>query len=175
MDDAGYWVRTTFGCELGRVGGEYRQRCPVALAHNRIGLSVGGTAVRVCSICGGDLSECFHLPGTSYLVPGGSADLGWCRVCLKDTCDHSPAREYRVSVVGMITEMHVDEVSLVPKPANPECRIMEMSVPASDLIETLGDAFVPGSTVSCDRCLHQCDGLFKHDPADWMHGDAATQ
>jgi hypothetical protein len=168
MDDAGWWVRTNFGCHLGRMGNEYRQRCPVALAHNRLGFSVGGTAVRVCSLCGGDLSECEHLPGTSYMVPGGTSPLGWCRVCLKDSCEHSEVEQYRVSVVGRITEMNVDEISLVPKPANPECRIMEMSVSTSDLTEALGSEFVPGSEVSCDRCLYECDGLTKHDPADWL-------
>ena len=31
----------------------YSQTCPVALAHNRIGMSIGGTARRLCSLCGG--------------------------------------------------------------------------------------------------------------------------
>ena len=60
------------------------QTCPVALAHNRIGMSIGGTAKRLCSLCGDDLSECEHTPGTSYLVPGGVSSLGWCRVCLQE-------------------------------------------------------------------------------------------
>ena len=71
MDKAGSWVWQTFGCQLARSGIEYRQTCPVALAHNRIGMSIGGTAKRLCSLCGDDLSECEHIPGTSYLVPGG--------------------------------------------------------------------------------------------------------
>ena len=174
MDNAGWWVRTTFGCQLGRSGSGYRQRCPVALAHNRIGLSVGGTAVRVCSICGADFSECEHLPGTAYMVPGGPDPLGWCRVCLKETCEHEPGQQYRVSVVARITEMSVDEVSLVPKPANPECRILEMSISTSDLVEALGSEFVPGSEVSCDRCLYECGGLIKHDPAEWMRRTEAS-
>ena len=168
MDNAGWWVRTTFGCQLGRAGSGYRQRCPVALAHNRIGLSVGGTAVRICSICGADFSECEHLPGMAYMVPGGPEPLGWCRVCLKEACEHEPGQQYRVSVIARITEMSVDEVSLVPKPANPECRILEMSILTSDLLEALGSEFVPGSEVSCDRCLYECGGLIKHDPAGWM-------
>ena len=49
MDEAGSWVRRTYGCQLSRSGTQYRQRCPVALAHNRIGMSVGGTAVRACA------------------------------------------------------------------------------------------------------------------------------
>ena len=168
MDDAGWWVRTTFGCQLGRAGSEYRQRCPVALAHNRVGFSVGGTAIRICSICGADLSECEHLPGMAYMVPGGPDPLGWCRVCLEKACEHEPGQQYRVSVIARITEMSVDEVSLVPKPANPECRILEMSISTSELVDALGSEFVPGSEVKCNRCLYECGGLIKHDPAEWM-------
>jgi hypothetical protein len=68
MDQAGAWVRETFGCQLTRSGTRYSQTCPVALAHNRIGMSIGGTARRLCSLCGDDLSECEHIPGISYLV-----------------------------------------------------------------------------------------------------------
>lgn len=163
MDEAGEWVRRTFGCQVERVGLEYRQTCPVALAHNRIGFSVGGYAKRTCSLCGGDLSECEHLSGTAYLVPGGSEDLGWCRVCLAESCDHDPAQVYRASVIGRITEMSVEEISLVGKPAQPEARIAMMSIPASDLLEALGDEFVPGTDVSCDCCLRPCRGLTKHE------------
>jgi hypothetical protein len=162
MDVAGKWVRQTFGCNLKRSGTEYQQTCPVALAHNRLGFSVGGYATRICSLCGNDLSECQHESGTAYLVPGGPEPLGWCRVCLKDTCEHSASETYRVSVVGKLTDMRVEEISLVHKPAQPEARILAMSVTASDLRELLGDEFVPGIEVSCDRCLLPCGGLIKH-------------
>jgi hypothetical protein len=163
MDEAGTWVRETFGCRLERNGTRYNQTCPVALAHNRIGFSIGGVATRVCSICGGDLSECDHLPGTAYVVPGGPADLGWCRVCLKDSYDHSTSESYRVSVVAIIRQMTVDEVSLVSKPAHPEARLTAISVPTADLQSALGYEFEPGMEVSCDRCLLPCDGLIRHD------------
>jgi hypothetical protein len=164
MDQAGAWVRETFGCQLTRSETQYSQTCPVALAHNRIGMSIGGTAKRLCSLCGGDLSECEHIPGTSYLVPGGVSPLGWCRVCLQEACEHTPDQNHRVPVVGIIKEMDLVEVSFVPKPAQPEARIMEMSIPVSELVEALGDEFIPGDEVSCDACLLQCRGLTKHDP-----------
>jgi hypothetical protein len=119
MDAAGTWVRQTFGCHLDRRGDRYRQVCPVALAHNRIGLSVGGAATRFCSLCGFDLSECDHLPETAYLVPGGSSELGWCRVCTEASCDHDASQLYRASVVAIIKEMDLQEVSIVGKPAHP--------------------------------------------------------
>lgn len=167
MDEAGTWVRKTFGCQLTRSGDKYKQTCPVALAHNRVGMSIGGTAKRLCSLCGEDLSECEHIPGTSYLVPGGTSSLGWCRVCCQETCEHTADQTHRVSVVGIIKKMDLVEISLVHKPAQPEARIMEISIPISELIETLGDEFVPGDDVSCDECLHVCNGLTKHDPLDF--------
>lgn len=167
MDQAGTWVRETFGCQLTRSGTRYSQTCPVALAHNRIGMSIGGTAKRLCSLCGEDLSECEHIPGTSYLVPGGISSLGWCRVCLQEDCEHTPDQTHRVPVIGIIKKMDLVEISLVPKPAQPEARIMEMSIPVSELMEALGDEFVPGSEVSCDACLLECNGLTKHDPEEF--------
>ena len=164
MDEAGAWVRRTFFCHLERSGTKYEQTCPVALAHNRLGFSIGGVAIRVCSLCGGDLSECEHLPGTAYLVPGGTADLGWCRVCLNESCDdHLNAYEYRAPVVGIVREMDVEEVSLVSKPAHPEARLGSVSISAAALQGELGDAFVAGMQVSCDRCLLPCDGLIRHE------------
>jgi hypothetical protein len=78
MDAAGKWVRTTFGCRLNREGTTYTETCPVSLAHNRIGFSIGGSATRICSLCGEDLSECEHLPGTAYIVPYGGSALSRC-------------------------------------------------------------------------------------------------
>lgn len=163
MDEAGAWVRSTFGCWVAKEGDAYRQTCPVALAHNRLGFSIGGSATRICSLCGDDLSECEHLPGVAYMVPGGSAGLGWCRVCLEEACDHNPEDLYRVSVVARIEELDVSEISLVTKPANPEARLIRVDVPVSELQAEFGSDFVPGPAIRCDRCLSPCDGLIKHD------------
>lgn len=163
LDEAGLWVRQTFGCKLHREGARYSQRCPVALGHNRIGMSVGGAARRVCSLCGLDLSECEHRRGIAYLVPGGSTDLGWCRVCLSEAgCEHSPDDAYRVSVVSIITEMELVEVSVVSKPAHPDARFSSVPIEIQELQERLGPLFVPGMPVNCDRCLSPCGGLRRH-------------
>ncbi|WP_340696865.1 hypothetical protein [Cellulosimicrobium funkei] len=160
MDQAAEWVRRTFGCRLAREGTEYFQRCPIALGHSRAGLSVGGYVRKQCSLCGEDLSECSHLPDMAYLVPGGAADLGWCRVCLqRDSCEHASDQNYRVAVVAMVVEMSFEEVSLVPKPAFPDARLTSMSISASELRTALGAEFTPGIDVSCDRCLTPCGGL----------------
>ena len=163
MDGAGRWVRETFGCHLRYEAGHYSQICPVALGHNRIGFSIGGVATRTCSLCGQDLSECEHRRGRSYMVSGGHEDLGWCRVCLvHEPCEHASDQTYRTGVVAIITEMAVDEVSVVSKPAHPDARLGSVSIPNSGLQETLGDRWSPGVPVSCDRCLLPCDGLTRH-------------
>lgn len=164
LDAAGGWVRRAFGCHLHREGETYSQQCPVALAHNRIGLSIGGVATRICSLCGKDLSDCEHQRGTAYIVPGGTEPLGWCRVCLsKDGCGHPANEQYRVSLVSIITEMDLAEVSLVSKPANPEARLTSVSISTSELQDHLGDDFSPGQPVNCDRCLRPCAGLERPD------------
>jgi Caudovirus prohead serine protease len=169
LDEAGSWVRRTFGCHLERHGQQYQQTCPVALGHNRIGLSVGGRASKqICSLCAADVSECEHLPGTAYLVPGGSDDLGWCRVCCQPECEHLQTETYRASLVSIIREMELHEVSVVTKPAHPEARIQLVSIPLSDLRAELGNDFQPGMDVSCDRCLSPCEGLIRH--RDLAHG-----
>ncbi len=99
------------------------------------------------------------------MVPGGPGPLGWCRVCLQPECEHSPEELYRASVVSTIQELDVDEISLVTKPKQPEARILKMSVSTADLQSALGDEFVPGMEVSCDKCLTPCEGLTKHEPA----------
>lgn len=163
LDEAGRWVRETFGCHIEQSGSDYWQACPVALGHNRIGLSIGGMARRICSLCGGDLSECEHRRGTAYMVPGGSTDLGWCRVCLqKDGCEHKPDETYRVGVVSIIVGIELTEVSLVGKPANPDARLTRVRIDASKLSDSLGPDFVPGMAVSCDKCLAPCTGLIRH-------------
>lgn len=162
LDQAGRWVRETFGCRLTRDGMQYEQTCPVALAHNRIGLSVGGAATRVCSICGEDLSECPHMRGRAYLVPGGVGELGWCRVCgSHERCEHVPGEEYRASVISIITQMDLEEVAFVSRPAHPDARLSSVPIPHEDLIKALGSMFIPGMDVSCDRCIMECDGFFR--------------
>jgi hypothetical protein len=163
LDLLGLYVRTTFGCTVYRDGNQYRITCPVHIAHRRIGLSIGGTAQRVCSLCGYDISECEHLGDRAYIVTGGKNDLGWCRVCCKETCDHVASQEYRTAPVAIIQHMNLEEISIVSKPAQPEARFTSMPLSISTLVEGLGPRFRPGMDVSCDRCLSKCGGLIRYD------------
>lgn len=166
MDQAGRWVRERFGCTLHREGNEYFQRCPVALGHNRMGMSVGGLSRKVCSICGEDFSECPHRPGAEYIVEGGVGPLEWCRVCgERDHCEHLPDERYRARLIVIVVEMQVEEVSIVDNPAFRDARITSMSYTLDDIRQALGEDFEPGVDVACNRCLLDCDGLSRRPPA----------
>lgn len=133
LDDAGVFVRRAFPCLLTWTGTHYEQRCPVALAHLRMGFSVG-MIIREseCSICGKDPRRCWHIKGRTY-------DGEMC--------------------VRIIRKADLIDVSLVDRPANPEARILSIEIPTSTLREQLGPDFASGVAVSCDRCLQACDGL----------------
>ena len=133
LDNAGGFIRKNFGCYLTFKEGQYRQECPVALAHNRIGLSIGAIVKKAsCSICRRDPLECSHITGRVY-------DGEQC--------------------VRIIEEAQLLEVSLVGRPSMPDARILTMSIPDSDLRELLGPKFRRGMAVSCDRCLSDCKGV----------------
>lgn len=86
LDTAGRWRRERSTCAVEYSDGKYWETCPVALGHNRVGLSVGGVAYRACSICGIDFTECGHDPEHTYLVAGGTVVTNHCRVCAATDC-----------------------------------------------------------------------------------------
>jgi hypothetical protein len=133
LDQAGRLTRQTFGCSLYQDGQRYEQRCPVALAHTRLGLSPT-LVIREseCSICHQDPDECHHVKGHRY-------DDQLCLRIIK-----------RADVLG---------VSLVSRPANPGARIISVGVLDTELQESLGAEWHPGMPVSCDLCLYPCDGV----------------
>lgn len=160
MHKLGRWVRETFGCNVTYDQGRYEQRCPIAIGHKRFGFSVGFIARRMCSLCGDDLSECPHMPGTAYLVPGGVGPAGHCPVCLKEECsEHDADKTYRVGVVAQIFEAELEEVSIVRRPAQPEARLTALPMPIEDLRKHLGPDFEPGMRVICNQCLIGCPGF----------------
>jgi hypothetical protein len=135
LDKAGVLARTEFaeGCALPYENGTYFMDCPVALAHNRVGMSIGFIARAVeCSICGRDPDECTHITGRIY-------DGKRC--------------------IRRITDLDLIDVSFVARPKQPDARIMRMSVDMSDLREWIGQEFTPGVPVTCHRCLGECDGV----------------
>ena len=133
LDQAGRFIRQNFGCRLAFQGGTYRQDCPVALAHNRIGMSIGAIVNKAsCSICRRDPHDCSHITGRIY-------DGNRC--------------------VRIIEEAELLEVSLVDRPSMPDARIMSITILDSELKEQLGPNFQPGVPLSCNRCLSDCEGV----------------
>lgn len=161
----GSWVCRTFECELTFAEGKYAQRCPVAIASKRLGFSPGFTAVRWCSICDHDLSECPHMRDRLYWVRGGLQGSRNCPVCMEDdgSCNHSPDRLYRAPVVSIIKEFdEVREVSIVTNPAQPFARLIEIPVDTNKLRKHLGSGFAVGMPVNCNDCLRPYPGLPPH-------------
>ena len=168
MHELGRWTRQTFGCSVSFDGKEYKQRCPIVIAHKRLGFSIAFVADRICSICGGDLSECPHLRRRAYWVRGGIGPSGQCPVCLsEEACSHRNDHLYRVSVVSIIREIReLPSVSIVSRPAMPEARLTELRVSNESLARHFGSGFRPGIPLSCDECLAPCKG-FEEFPADF--------
>ncbi|MFH8716686.1 hypothetical protein [Streptomyces zaomyceticus] len=164
MHQIGRWKRRNLGCSLAYDGANYTQRCPVAIAHKKMGFSIGFTATRFCSICREDLSSdrCSHFRDRVYWVTGGVNERGPCRVCCGDSCGHRSDTLYRAQVISVVdesSEMKLHEVSIVRKPAQPEARLSEIPIDIDDLANVLGPHFLPGITVSCDKCLDSCAGF----------------
>jgi hypothetical protein len=136
IDQAGELARRHFrsGCALPFEDGSYHQRCPVALAHNRVGLSIEYILrASECSICGLDDDECSHITGRVY---DGK------------------------SCVRVITDAKVTGVAVVGRPAFADARFGSVGVSTEALQRRLGKHFKAGVTsVYCDRCLSTCRGV----------------
>jgi hypothetical protein len=161
MHKIGRWTRRNLGCELEFTGSGYKLRCPIAIAHKRIGFSIGFTAQRICSLCDQDLSECEHVQHRLYWTRGGPGAMGPCRVCMQDSCRHRSDRLYPARVISIVKNVdNVREISLVRRPANPEARMTELpETSSSEFAKKFGPRFKPGMTLSCDRCLGECQGF----------------
>jgi hypothetical protein len=136
LDDAGRLARERFalGCEYPYEDGTYYVRCPVSLAHNRVGLSIAMVIEEShCSICKLDPEDCPHVTGGEYEG----------QECYQV-----------VTKVGRILD-----VSLVGRPNMPDARIESMSMEETDLRRNLGSAFYPGVPVTCNQCLKPCEGV----------------
>lgn len=136
LDEAGRLARNHFshGCVLSYHNSQYFQECPVALAHNRIGLSIGAKIKSMhCSICHGDPEDCEHIAGAVY---DG------------ERCSH------------VISDGEISEISIVGKPAHPDARLSSISISNSELDNYFGTQFTPGVPVTCDRCQSNCEGIY---------------
>jgi hypothetical protein len=165
LHQMGRYARERFpeGCQLEWLGDRYEHRCPVALAHKRMGFSPGMVIRRrICSLCSADVSECPHFPDHWYRVRGGpeASPTARCRVCASEMCDHDPDITYMANPIRIVEEIErVDEVSLVRSPRQPLARLLGIPVDTEALRERIGPDFIPGVRVDCSRCLQACPGF----------------
>ncbi|MGL5827423.1 MAG: hypothetical protein ACRCYU_21835 [Nocardioides sp.] len=75
--------------------------------------------------------------------------------------EHRAHLQYPARPGSIVTEMQLDEISLVARPAQPDARIQRQDVSIKFLKARLGEAFTPGMKVICDRCLSECGGLIQ--------------
>jgi hypothetical protein len=161
LDKLGRWTRETFGCALSFEDGHYVQTCPIAIAHKRVGCSVGMLVTnRICAICGEKFPDvCIHRAGVVYHVDGGPNQLGFCRVCGSADCSkHVIGRTYPTVQTRIVLEAELEEISLVRRPAQPEARLTKLPV-SWDEIRQSYPGTRSGDRVSCDRCLYPCSGI----------------
>jgi len=159
LHDRGRKVHDLFSCKVRMSGTTYYQECSVLLSHVHLGFSVGGSANAICSICGQDPWDCEHIKGFKYDGVLCQRIGRTCNICLEENCSHHVGETYNsVEAVHIMTNLKVEEVSLVKNPANPLARIQVHTLAPDDIRDTLPEAerefFIPGQTViHCHHCV----------------------
>jgi hypothetical protein len=165
-------ARFPAGCHLEWTGGKYEHRCPVRIAHKRFGFSPSfRVAKKVCLICGGDASECPHLPSRLYPVVASRDDNDECTICRQSGCEHEAGIEYMTRMTVEVREvLAMDHIAIVPRPVQPVARLTGIPVDTASLVEVLGAEFRPGMEVHCSLCELPCDGFDRMDSDPRLHG-----
>jgi len=151
-----------FGCKFSyNNDGGWATECPLTVMHIRLGLSIGSAVTYACTICRRDASssECTHIAGEIYHTKA-SIVAGVCNICWpEDACDHSNGEYYPLRVGRRIISGPIREVSLVPRPSDPLCRITRVEFDANDFVERFGFEPQPDTTIFCHDCLYPCQGF----------------
>jgi hypothetical protein len=141
LDLAGAYVRRTFGCTIHWTGSGYEQRCPVAVAHKRIGVSpeivVDGWD---CTICNADAETCEHIVGRFYEG---------------EMCGRRARGPIRLLGIAWVT-----------RPDQPDARLTALPLSTDEIRAKMPPDWRPGMPLACDRCLLPCDGIEEFDFAE---------
>ena len=133
------------------------------LSHMRGGFSIGGTATAICSICQANVLECHHISGRLYNGVVAVRMGNRCNICWEEKCDHVVGKTYdSAERFALVTDIDLDHVSYVERPANPLCTFCSYSLPKADVLRLLPlherAAFVYGkSPLHCHHCT-LCEG-----------------
>jgi hypothetical protein len=155
----GRLVHDTFGCQLPFRDGQYWVTCPVQLSHNRIGLSIGGSATVICSICGEDSLLCPHVKGRRYNGIVAARHRDYCNICARTKCCHKVGKSYNhVEAIGIVTDINLDHVALVKNPAHPLCVVNAHALAESDVSAALppeerGSLDYGNTIIHCHHCV----------------------
>ncbi|MFE3496483.1 hypothetical protein ACFXOS_26060 [Streptomyces sp. NPDC059175] len=153
-----------FGCDIEYSEDSYWDTCPLSLMHRRSGLSIGFTAIRLCSLCGKDLDECEHLLDTRYPLIVRRTPEGTCNACGRRSCPHTDGQSVLAYPCPVIAEGQIHEVSLVSRPRDPLARFTKIEFHVQELAHSLGQE-PNGQPLRCFRCLHPCEGFSGQDAA----------
>ncbi len=147
-----------FGCRFEYSEGAYWDTCPISLMHSRVGMSVGFTATRLCSLCGEELDVCDHLLDTPYEVQVHRDIEGTCNACGRRSCSHSDGEVVLAYPQPVLGDAKIHEVTLVPRPRDPLARITKVEIDPQLLARSLGEE-PKGRNLRCFRCLQPCGGF----------------
>lgn len=164
LHQVGHWVHDTFSCHFEFEEGQYRVKCPVLLSHSRIGVSIGGAAKVICSLCAANILECPHAQGHRYDRVMAKRRNGRCNICREERCAHVEGQAYDGAIAyGIGTDISLDHVAVVENPADPMCATYGYSLSQSEVMQMLPEEdralFIHGkSKLWCHHCLI-CTGV----------------
>ena len=165
LHNIGRLVHSQFGCVLPFRDGNYWVECPVELSHGKYGFSIAGSGRSLCSICGENTLDCYHVSGRSYDQVVAKRIQNMCNICGEEKeCPHVEGVMYDgVGAFSIVVELDLSHVALVENPANPLCTIYGHTLTESDILKTLPKSaphrFVYGKTrLYCHHCS-KCSGI----------------
>ncbi len=128
----GKFVSQRFGCQMKSDDGEsWNTGCGVWALHSRLGSSIGGVTRGRCSICSASDLDCDHIPGLRY------GD----ELCVR-----------------IVSEIDLNEISVVPFPEDPRTYRLELSRTISEIEKLSGKVSEAGAVPICVHC-ETCTGI----------------
>lgn len=145
-----------YGCKARYDDGHWMEDCPVRLMHIPLGFSAGFSSRKVCSVCSKPLMTCAHVLGELYEVNMARDSTGRCSVCDERDCRHVVGELLTARAHARVVEADLHEVSLVPRPRDPRCRIESVEIDPATFVRRLGRMPAPEEEVWLHACMYPC-------------------